>query len=359
MLSQVVPLVEVTRGELVESGHVGALAVVDTDGRVVQARGDPSLLTFPRSALKPFQLLPLVAGGGVERFGFTSVEIAVMAASHSGEERHTRAVLSILEKIGAPNEALACGVHAPLDAGAAARLQQAGLAPTSVHNNCSGKHAGMLALARLLGAPLESYLAVHHPAQQAIREALREVLVPERDPMPVAPDGCSAPAYALTLQATARGFARLGTPDGAPARWRAALERVATAMRAHPDMVGGTSGRIDTELMRAPGSQVVAKGGAEAYFGVGHTDGLGLALKILDGDGARRAVRLALLATVRSLGWITDEQAAALPNGGAVVTTVSNWAGRHTGEIRAVPWDLTGSRQPDGSRARATPRATQ
>lgn len=331
VLSRVVPLVKVTRGGIVESVHVGALAVVDAGGAIVWALGDPSLLSFPRSSLKPFQLLPLIERGGVERFGFTAAEVAVMAGSHSGEEIHTAAVSSVLAKIGAPPEALACGVHPPLNPLSAERLRASGAEPNALHNNCSGKHSGMLALARLLDAPLEGYLEPDHPAQVAIRAAIHEVLEPEGE-TPMGLDGCGAPAYALTLRATARGFARLGNSDHAPARWREALGRVAAAMRAHPEMVAGTHGRIDTDLMRL-GARLIVKGGAEGYAGAGHPQGQGLALKILDGDAARRAGHVALLASLQALGWLNDADAGALATYGPI-KPVTNWAGRPAGEVR-------------------------
>jgi L-asparaginase II len=331
MLSNVVPLAEVTRGGIIESIHVGALAVVDGDGAIVWALGDPALLSFPRSSLKPFQLLPLIQRGGVERFGFTPAEVAVMAGSHSGEAIHVAAVSSVLAKIGAPPAALACGVHPPLDPASAEQLRSAGAEPSALHNNCSGKHSGMLALARLLDAPLAGYLEPDHPAQVAIRAAIAEVLEPEGE-MPVGLDGCGAPAYALTLRATARGFARLGDSARAPDPWREPIGRVAAAMRAHPEMVAGTHGRIDTDLMRLNRCLLV-KGGAEGYVAVGHPEGQGLALKILDGDAARRAVHVALIAALHTLGWIIDADGGALHEYGPL-KPVTNWAGRPAGEVR-------------------------
>jgi len=327
-----VPLVEATRGGIVESIHVGALAVVDTDGEIVWALGDPTLLSFPRSSLKPFQLLPLIQRGGVERFAFTPAEVAVMAGSHSGEEIHVAAVRSVLEKVGASAEALACGAHPPLDAVSAERLRVERAEPSALHNNCSGKHSGMLALARLLGAPLEGYFEPDHPAQEAIRAAIVDVLEPAGE-MVTGLDGCGAPAYALTLLATARGFARLGRPDGAPARWREALGRVAAAMQAHPEMVAGTHGRIDTDLMLL-NTGLIAKGGAEGYFAVGHRQGYGLALKILDGDAARRARHVALIAALQTLAWINDADVAGPLSAYGPVIPITNWAGRAAGEVR-------------------------
>ena len=319
-------LVETTRDGLVESAHHGAVVVADAQGGVRWSVGDPALRTFPRSSLKPFQLLALVQRGGVQRFGFSPPEIAVMAASHSGEPLHVRLVESVLARIDAPPETLACGVHPPLHPGSAADLVRAGHAPSPLHNNCSGKHAGMLALARLLDAPLDGYLDPEHPAQRVIRECLIEVLRLDAADLPYGLDGCSAPAYAVPLDRMAAGYALLASAPGA-------FRTIADAMRAHPEVVGGTSGRADTELMRRP-RRLVAKGGAEGYFCAGHPDGLGLALKILDGDPSGRARSAVAVGAALRFDWLDasdlDGPLAEYAPGHAI----ANWAGRHTGEVR-------------------------
>ena len=329
----VAPLVETTRGGIVESVHFGALAVADASADVRWSLGDPDLVAFPRSSWKPFQLQALVERGGVERFGFSEPEVAVMAASHSGEPMHVAAVQGILRKIDAPPAALACGAHAPMLLEAAIALEAAGESPTALHNNCSGKHSGMLALARLLGAPLPGYLDPGHPAQRAIREGIGGVLEIDADALTVGVDGCGAPAYATSLRRMAVAAARLARPELAPTPWRAALTRVADAMRARPEIVGGSRGRVDTDLMRL-GRGLVAKAGAEGYMIVGHPNGLGLALKVSDGDAAKRAVPVALLAALRRLGWIDDADFAGPLAAWGPTTPVANWAGTHVGDVR-------------------------
>jgi L-asparaginase II len=326
------PLVQTTRGGRVESVHLGALVLVDAEGRARWSIGDRGLLNFPRSSLKPFQLLSLVEGGGVDRFDLTTIDLAIAAASHSGEDIHVQAVQQLLSKIGASPSDLACGIHEPSDPRAAARLRDRGEAPTAVHNNCSGKHAGMLALARLLDAPLDGYLSLDHPAQKRIRECLIQVLRLDPNELIVGTDGCSAPAYAVPLDHMARGFALLGNPATAPSRWRTALERVSAAMRLHPELVAGTRGRVDTDLMRRASGAVVAKGGAEGYFCMGHRDGLGLAFKIMDGDAARRARSAVVAAAAERLGWVAP---GALAEYGPCLP-ITNWAGRTTGQVQAV-----------------------
>jgi L-asparaginase II len=330
-----VPLVETTRSGRVESVHLGAATIVDGHGAVRWSAGDPAVVTFPRSSLKPLQLLALVELGGVERFDLQPDELAVMAGSHGGESIHVERVQRILQKIDAPPEALACGTQKPMNSAAAAQLQSAGGAPSALHNNCSGKHAGMLALARLIGAPLEDYIDPAHPSQRAIREVLLDVVHMEAGDLGVGIDGCSAPAYALPLERMAFAFALLGCSDSAPSPHRAALTTIGNAMRTHPELVAASSGRIDTELMRL-NRGLVAKSGAEGYFCVGSADGTGLALKLIDGDAAGRARNLAVAMAVRRAGWIGDADLSGPMEAFAPTIPIHNLAGRYTGEVRAA-----------------------
>ena len=321
---------EIIRSGRVESVHHGALVVTDVQSGISRALGGPELVTFPRSGLKPFQILPFLRAGGVERFALSEAELAIMVGSHGGEPLHVATVAGILAKVGAGPSDLACGAHKPLDPRAAAALAGA---PTALHNNCSGKHAGMVAFARLMGWPHEGYLTSSHPVQVAIREALQEVLEVTLDVASFGVDGCSAPTYAVRLRAAALGFARLANPTAAPERWRGPLTTAARAMRAHPVHVGGSVGRLDTDLMLL-GRGLVAKVGAEGFFAVGRADGQGLALKILDGDPTWRAHPVAIVGALRALGWLDAADAALLARHGPVVPIV-NWAGRTTGELHA------------------------
>jgi L-asparaginase II len=300
------PLVEVWRGEVVESLHYGAVAVAGPDGRVRLAHGDPATVTFLRSAAKPAQVLPLLQADGAARFGLTDDEIAVMIGSHNGEEPHVAAVESILRKIGCDATALQCGAHAPFHRASARALREAGRAPTALHNNCSGKHAGMLALARLLGEPIETYLLEAHPVQVRIRETLAALSGQPPGAIRTAVDGCSAPTFAMSLAAAATLYARL--VDGAmlPAPLGQAAARAVKAMRSHPEMVAGED-RLCTALMRRGAMGLLAKIGAEGMYGFAFGSGVeatGVALKIADGDDARArpAAALALLARLGVLG---------------------------------------------------------
>lgn len=332
--------VEVRRGAIVESVHAVHVAVVNADGELLAAAGDPALCTYWRSAAKPVQLLPLLEAGGAERFGLTEAEIALMAASHSGEDVHVRTVANILQKVGCGPEALRCGAHPPLHEPTATRLQRAGEPPTPLHSNCSGKHAGFLALCRLLGADPEAYLDPDHPVQQRVRQAVGLVTGVPEERLVIGVDGCGVPTFGLPLMAMARAYARLADPSALPARWGSAARRVTAAMRQHPEMVGG-SDRFDTELMRAAGDRLFCKGGAEGVHCIGLVAaagklkaGTGIACKVADGSG--RAVAPAVSRVLRDLGilgpaeWERLKQRAQPP--------VKNHSGRCVGEIAATPF---------------------
>ncbi len=283
------PLVKVTRGDSVESVHHGAAVVVSTGGDIVASVGSPEATTFLRSAAKPFQALPLLASGAADHFGLTSRELAVVIASHNAEKMHLHAVRSILRKVKLKESDLQCGAHLPYYRPAAEALVRSGRRPSALHNNCSGKHAGMLALSRFLGAPGRTYLSPDHPVQRAILKVLSEFTGAAERAILRGVDGCSAPTFAISLREAATGYARLvdfrfGMPENRPA-----ADRAVAAMRDHPEMVAGT-GRLCTTLMRAIGGSFIAKVGAEGFFGMAYRDGsrgVGIALKISDGNGER------------------------------------------------------------------------
>jgi L-asparaginase II len=287
------PLVKVWRGDTVESLHHGVVVVMDDAGREVARHGDPSLVTYLRSSAKPAQVLPLLASGAAERFGFSDAEIAVMIGSHGGEPFHVEAVRAILERIGVGEEALQCGAHPPYHRPSAQALRAAHEEPTAVHNNCSGKHAGMLALAVHLGAPTAGYLDEGHPVQRRILAAVAALAGLAPGDIRTAIDGCSAPNFALSMSAAATMYARLIAPGGLPADLQAAARRVVAAMRRHPEMVAGTD-RLCTALMRSASGGLIAKIGAEGFYGLGFERdgrGLGVALKVADGDGDRAGLQ--------------------------------------------------------------------
>ena len=333
---ETVSLVEVTRGGHVESEHRGAIAVVDATGKLIAQAGDVQLVSYLRSSAKPFQLLPLIESGAADRFGFTDAELAIIAGSHSGEPRHVAAVQSILAKIGLPDSALQCGIHAPFNPGAAKALRAAGSEPTVLYNNCSGKHAGMLAQAIDRGLSTADYLDPQHPVQVTIRQRLAELAGLPIDQINVGVDGCSAPCFAMPLHASALAFAKLAEAGSTRSvQDDAGLGRVARVMMAYPEMVAGV-GRLDTDLMRAAPQRVVSKGGAEGYHGMGviRSDGsaFGIAIKIGDGDG-KRGGHPVVIETLRQLGVLDDEALAVLKS--YHTWKITNHRGTEVGEVRA------------------------
>ncbi|MBL8057599.1 MAG: asparaginase [Anaerolineales bacterium] len=336
------PLIEYTRGGLVESVHAGALAVADAAGRLVAAWGDPQAVVFLRSSAKPFQAVPLVESGAADAAGLTPRELALTCASHRGLDMHVAVVSAMQAKIGAGEADLQCGTHPLDDPDTVRQLILAGQAPTPNRHNCSGKHTGMLALARHLGQPLDDYLNPHGPVQRAILEAFAALCGVAPAEVVVGIDGCSAPNFAVPLAAAARAFARLADPAGLPPARAAALRRLYAAMTAHPEMVRAPGG-FDTELMRRLGGRLVAKGGAEGYQAIGLAPGalgpgspaLGLTLKVA--DGGSRAVGLAAAEALRQLGALTPAEWAGLePHGFTLPQPVTNWRGLVVGEARAA-----------------------
>jgi L-asparaginase II len=325
-------IVRITRGDLVESSHVVDFCVTDARGDVLLADGDIERPVFLRSAAKPFIAAAIVATGAADRFAFDARELAVIAASHNGEPIHVAAVRGILAKIGLGVEALQCGAHAPAFEPAAAALAAAGEAPSALHNNCSGKHAGILAACVHLGLDPAGYLSAEHPVQRRILDLCARLAGVPAASLPLAVDGCGIPVYAVSLRRAAWSFARLATLDGVGAADAAALERVRAAMRTEPRYVAGT-GRFDTALMEATGGRIVCKAGAEGVHGDALLrEGLGLVLKVR--DGARRAAAPAALAICERLGALEPGEAAAL--GAFAAPVVHNVAGATVGRVEAV-----------------------
>ncbi|HEY8393464.1 MAG TPA: asparaginase [Thermaerobacter sp.] len=334
-------LVEVTRGAYVESRHWGHAVVVDGEGRLVAAFGDPEHVTFLRSTLKPFQALAVVASGAADRFGFDAADIALMCGSHVGEPVHVRRAAGMLQKIGLGPEALACGVHAPVSAAARRALREAGQEPTVLHNNCSGKHAGMLALARHRGWAPEGYQHPEHPVQEELRRLVARLtgLSPGPGGLIEATDGCGVVTFGMPLVAAARLFSLLARPERLPEPLGPALARIRAAMVAHPEMVRG-DGEFDTEVIRATGGAWIGKVGAEGFYAAALASGHALALKIADGSDRARPV--AVIAILRRLGLLP-------PGAGDLV---ARWGRR---PVRSVRGEVVGEIRPAGALAEAQP----
>ena len=324
------------RGSVIESCHHGSLAIVNADGQLVGAAGDPDLVVYMRSAAKPAQATTALETGAAEAFSFTAKEIAVICASHRGLQRHTVAVLSILTKIGLEPSALLCGTHAPADEKSARELAAAGKAPLVLHNNCSGKHAGMLAACRHLGFPVADYIEPEHPWQRRLLSTMALLSgVPESD-IGIGRDGCGAVTFAMPLRNVAVIFSRLARPNGLPDKLRSAATMAREAMGAHPEMVSAPKA-FNTELLRAYAPNMVAKGGAEGLFGIGFAhDGLGIAVKIDDGNA--RAMPPICIALLRKLGRLGAEQEKALSE--FIEPPVKNCRREVVGSIRATALDI-------------------
>ena len=292
-------LVEVTRSGRVESRHRGAVAVVDAEGKTLFAIGAVEEPVYPRSAVKAIQALPLVESGAADAFGFGDRELALAQASHGGEPEHVAGVSAMLEAIGLDETSLECGTHAPSNGAAAAELIRKGERPGPLHNNCSGKHANFLALARHLGVDHHNYVAPDHPVQHAVAEALASLTGAEHGAENCGVDGCSIPTYAVPLSNLARGFARFGSGVGLGKARAEASRRIYKAAIAQPFYVAGT-GRFCTEVMSLLGGAALVKTGAEGVFCAALGDlGLGVALKA--DDGATRAAEATMAAVLTRL----------------------------------------------------------
>lgn len=338
------------RGRIVESVHYGAAAVVDSGGHLLAWVGDPQVVTFLRSSAKPFQALPFIERGGDQTFHLTSKEIAVICASHDGTDEHVEVIKGIQAKVGVLESDLLCGAHLPYHAATAEAMLKRGESPTPNRHNCSGKHTGMLAHARMRGFPISDYVNPEHPVQKTILEAISEMCSYPQEKIEIGIDGCSAPVHAMPLYNAALGFARLCDPRSLPVDRAAACRRITASMMANPVMVGG-AGRFDTRLMEVCTGRMIAKVGAEGYMAVGilagmlgaESPGIGVILKIADGDlsirkpngetyhRARPAVTLEIL---RQIGYISDKELEILGAAFGPVRPVTNWRKLVVGETR-------------------------
>ncbi len=328
-------LVEITRGDLVESVHRGAVAISDARGHITFSLGDIGCPVYPRSSLKPIQALPLLESGAADAFGLSSEEIALACASHSGEPMHTTRVAAWLQKIGCSEDDLNCGPHPIRYEPVAEEMVIAGLKPTRIHNNCSGKHTGFLSVARHWNVATKGYQRIDHPVQQAVGKTLAELS--GESEMPWGADGCTAPNFALPLSSLARALALMAAPDSLPDMRQRAVRRIVEAMQKHPELVGGT-GRSDTILMRAAQRPLVTKAGAEGFYAAIVPDlGLGVALKI--DDGASRAAETAMATILHKMGLLRDDRAAME----LVRAPILNTRDETVGERRAAPMLATNS----------------
>ena len=327
--------------------HRGVVVVARPDGEVVASTGDPDLFAFLRSSAKPFQLAPFVASGRFDEYGLGTDALAIMAASHSGEDRHVRLVQEILRRAGLTSAVLQNQVHAPYDTETAHRLLRDGEKPTALRGNCSGKHAGMVLFAKASGWPLDSYWHRDHPVQRLALETVSAVSDVPIEDIETAVDGCGVITFGMPIRGLAVAFARLADPSAvADPPLRGAMTRIRDAMMAHPELVAGERRRIDTALMRNYPSRIVSKGGAEGVLAMGLPPGaltapgpfgdgpIGIAAKVEDGNLARRAGDVVSVAALRQLGLVGDPLPGALEEFAS--PPILDPRGDRSGEVRAV-----------------------
>ena len=328
-------MAQVVRGETVESIHRGHLIVADGAGKTLYSLGNPETVTFWRSSAKAFQAIPFLTGGAAGAFGYTAREIALACGSHSGEAMHTETAREMLAKINLDESDLRCGAHLPFDEKRHAEMQKSGEKPTQIHNNCSGKHAAMLAFCRHANFDLKTYEQLEHPLQAAILECVAEFTGVPAGAIKIGIDGCAAPNFAVPVSAMAKAFARLvAPPPDFDAATKAACQTIVSAMLDFPEMIGGTN-RLDTMLMRAGGGALISKIGAEGVYSAAvlpsekYPKGLGIALKIEDAadQRARAVVLIELLRRLEIFDAETLKEYSPLP--------VKNRRGDWVGETRA------------------------
>lgn len=326
-----IPLIEHTRGNIAEVIHAGAIAVVDTRGKLIANAGDANALTFTRSTLKPFQALPFLQGGGPKHFDFTLPQIALLCASHNGEDMHIKQVDEMLEKIGTTHHTLQCGCHVPLIFSYGGHAAPAGLQYDERYNNCSGKHTGFVAHCVQHSLTLQDHLDRAHPLQAAIRTQVARVAQCTESDLVAGVDGCSAPNYALPLSKLAFSFARLGS-GRKDSEFGEHFELLSSAMAAHPEMVSGT-GRNDLDFVRAGRGDWITKIGADGVQTIASKSrGQAIAIKVISGN--MPALYAAAVVTLEQLGWLDDAQREILKPWGE--QTLRNARGNPVGEIRAT-----------------------
>jgi L-asparaginase II len=305
-------LANVIRGETVESVHCGHLIVIDGSGATILSLGSPDTVTFFRSACKAFQAIPFITSGAADELGYSEEEIALACSSHSGEARHVRVAQLMLERAGLSEAHLRCGTHLPFNEKEAERMQRAGEYPTQLHNNCSGKHAAMLAFAKHSGADLATYDLPENPVQLAILETIALFAEVPLSEIKIGIDGCAAPNFALPVSAMAKSFLNLiSPPESFPRDVREACGRIVSAMTNFPELIGGNE-RLDTMLMLAAPGKLISKVGADGVWLCGglpsekYPRGLAIAMKIEDGDD-KRARPVVAVEILKQLGILSSD----------------------------------------------------
>jgi L-asparaginase II len=333
------PLIETTRGDTVESIHYGSVAITFYGRKDTISIGDSKHPFFLRSSAKPFQALALIERGGGNQFNFSPQEIAIICASHSGTDLHVDVLSRLQKKIGITEDILQCGLHPPLHKKTAQRMLKNNQPLHPNRHNCSGKHTGMLAFAKMIGAPFETYLEHTHPVQKLILNTFAEMCEMPVDSIHLGMDGCSAPVFSVPLANAATAYVKLCQPDNLPLKRANACKTITSAMAAHPNLVAGPD-RFDTTVMETAKGKIITKIGAEGYQGIGVMPGacklfkgsIGITSKISDGDLALRAGSVVSLAVLERLRIFSDQELAELKE--YYIRPIKNYQGTDIGEIR-------------------------
>lgn len=343
------PILELTRGAVVEATHFGSIVVVDSSGTLLHSYGDPDTVAFLRSSAKPFQAIPFVEQGGVEHYNYTQAELALSCASHETAQLHLDTVQGMQKKTGIEESKLQCGPHLPGDAAKLREVIIHDIHPTANFNNCSGKHTSMLAFAKMRGLPLENYLAFDHPIQKDLLKTFSEMCGIEMDKVQLGIDGCSAPNFAVPLVNAALGMARICDPHSLSEARAVACKKITAAMTAHPEMISNY-GEFDCELMNIAEGKIITKRGAEGFQiiglmpGVHGEKGVGIAFKVTDGDKSSMSDKLETSTRVRpsvaleilkQLKVLNEAQLQALAKFGPE-KILKNYAGLVTGKSQPV-----------------------
>ena len=323
-------LTRVWRGDFVESQHRGAWVLVNSAGDVIEGAGDWAHPYFARSSLKSLQALPLIESGAAERFGYSAEELALAVASHSGEPCHTERVEALLGRLGLAESDLRCGGQKPEDSATRLAMIRAGTQPGQLHNNCSGKHAGFLALALHLGVDPARYIDPQSESQLMIRQAVMEMAGLDEAHLTMAIDGCSAPTFRMPLTSLATALARVTNPEGLAAERSAACQRITDAVAAHPELVAGSTGRLCTDLSRVSEGRLFPKIGGEAVYVVG-VRGADRALAVKIDDGGLRGMHALVVRLLERFEFLSADQVAALD--GWRAGAVRNWAKLEVGRV--------------------------
>jgi len=321
------------RGDIPDLNHYGHIAIAGADGKILYECGDPEHITYSRSAAKPIQAIPVIESGAIDKYGITEKELAVMCSSHQGENFHTEAVLSILEKAGLNEQYLLCGTHEPKTDYMIKKFREEGITPTEAHNNCSGKHAGMLITAKMLGKSLNNYYNHTHPIQNKITQTIAEICDYDVNTIAIGIDGCGVPVHAMPLYKFAQGYARMSSPE-LLAPYRAdSVNLVTKAMRGHPEMVGGTND-FTSELMHVFGDRLFCKLGVNGFLAIGLAGkGIGIAIKMEDGQPA--TLPIAVVKTLMEIKVISEEEATGLKHYESA-KVIKNCRGEAVGTRQAV-----------------------